>query len=80
MKIQLSKRALRRYYRERLMRRRLVQMPWMKNLNLNYQRTMIDTPRRCSCALCRIRRKYYGPTVQERRMPVEAGKHAWYGR
>lgn len=66
----LKKRALRRYHRQRLMKRRLLQMPWMTRLKLNYQRSMIDTPRRCSCALCRIRRKFYGPTLQEKRWPI----------
>lgn len=62
-----SKRAIRRWHRERLRKRRLHDQQW---LNYTSERTIgiyIDTPKRCSCAMCSRNRKYEGPTVQERR-------------
>lgn len=65
-----SKRAMRRYHRERLLRRRLRQWnygayyPWTAREMIRY----IDTPCTCSCPYCGNPRKWFKqPTLQERR-------------
>lgn len=62
-----SKRAIRRWHRERLRKRRLRDLTWLAEVDADRVNQYIDTPTPCSCFMCGYDRKWFGPTVQERR-------------
>lgn len=68
-----TKRALRRHHRQRMIARSLwIVRGWHGSEEDRLWRAMRLYKNRqfCSCAMCGHRRKWYGPTIQERRWGI----------
>ena len=65
-----TRRALRRYHRQRMIARTTSFTPIFLNEEERLQRALrrYKNRQKCSCYMCGHRRKWNGPTIQERRM------------